>query len=484
MAKTAYGSKSRGPEPRPGFHDRTNQGGINMLRKILNLITVLLAMFAIAAAQGTFTPRDSDEEQAWRIYNGYKASKKLVAELLPKIGQAQSDIDNASQSSIGALGAHPDDVAYRNSMQAQVKAEQKRQADMLASWQKKFAGRYGDLKWCDEKIRDPKTNRDMDRIEFALVYFPFNYKPDPPKVVSPIVVVPVNTPPPATAAASTSLTLELPGYWGHLSYTIAGARLDPPTGSDRGNVGGRQYRGELTGGTLTVSGNAVSDNPSSGPGSMDYYEVVVSVDVGKEKKYYGYIAPKGEKLSKSFSLTVPVTPGASGSFSISLMEQNANYGPHGWLVTGSLAPMKAGSANIGTSTGATTKAAPANTTKAVSPTGEPTTLFKTGNDYGVSNGGTPPSFVVKTPLTITQIMTYHWNGGKGSNGGTIALQNSEGKLFGPWVVSVRNKVYWEVNRKITLPPGTYTVIDSEPSTWAQNYASGGKGMVEIKGLKP
>lgn len=455
----------------------------NMLQKLLNLIVILIAMFAVAAGQGTFRPRDSDEEQAWRIYNGYKASKKLVAELQPKIRQVQSDIDNASQSSIGALGAHPEDVANRNAMQAQVKAEQKRQADLLASWQKKFAGRYGDLKWCDEQIRDPKTNRDMDRIEFALTYFAFNYKPEPPKAVTPTAVVPVKPTPPA-ASASTSLTLELPGYWGHLSYTISGARLDPPTGSDRGNVGGRQYKGELTGSTLTVSGNAVSDNPSSGPGSMDYYEIVVSVDVGKEKKYYGYIAQKGEKLSKAFSLTVPVTPGASGSFSISLMEQNANYGPHGWLVTGSLAPMKAGStpAKATTTTTVTNKPPPNNT--ATIPAGEPVTFFKTGNDYAVSNGGTPPSFVAKAPVTITQIMTYHWNGGRGSNGGTIALQNSDGKVFGPWVVSVRNGVYWEVNRKITLPPGTYSVIDSEPSTWAQNTASGGKGMVEIKGLKP
>ena len=116
----------------------------------------------------------------------------------------------------------------------------------------------------------------------------------------------------------------------------------PPTGGDRGNVAGRQYTGELIGPTLTVSGKAVSDNPSSGPGSMDDYEIVVSVVAGKEKKEYGYIAQKGEKLNKSFSLSVPVTPGASGSFSISLLEQNANYGPHGWVVGGSLAASKGG----------------------------------------------------------------------------------------------------------------------------------------------
>ena len=144
---------------------------------------------------------------------------------------------------------------------------------------------------------------------------------------TPVVAIPTTT----------SLKLEIPGYWGHLSYTITGAQLDPPTGGDRGRVAGRQYQGKLAGNTLTVSGTAVSDNVSSGPGSGDYYELVVSVTVGKENKKFEYIAPKGEKMSKPFSLSVPVDPGAtSGSFSISLLEQNANNGVYGWVVGGSL----------------------------------------------------------------------------------------------------------------------------------------------------
>jgi hypothetical protein len=131
--------------------------------------------------------------------------------------------------------------------------------------------------------------------------------------------------------------LELPGFWGRLSYTITGAQLDPPTGGDRGKIAGRAYTGKLAGNTLTVSGAAVSDNESSGPGSGDYYELVVEVTVGKEHKYFGYIAPKGEKLNKPFSLSVPIDPSAaSGSFSISLLEHSANWGDYGWVVGGSL----------------------------------------------------------------------------------------------------------------------------------------------------
>ncbi len=154
-----------------------------------------------------------------------------------------------------------------------------------------------------------------------------------------LVVFMVSMQHPATGQSTSgmNLKLELPGYWAHLSYIVTGAEFGAPTGSDRGNVGSRQYIGQLTGNELTVSGTAVSDNESSGPGSGDYYELVVFVTVGKESKKYNYIAPKGEKLSKPFFLSVPIDPGAtSGSFTISLLEHNAKWGQYGWVVTGSL----------------------------------------------------------------------------------------------------------------------------------------------------
>ncbi|MBX7170547.1 MAG: FecR domain-containing protein [Pyrinomonadaceae bacterium] len=109
-------------------------------------------------------------------------------------------------------------------------------------------------------------------------------------------------------------------------------------------------------------------------------------------------------------------------------------------------------------------------------------IFSTGNDYGVLNGGTSPSFTLRQAVIVTYIMTYHWNNGRGTTGGTITLKNQDGKLFGPWKVNVVNNVYWIVNPQVTLMPGTYTVIDSEPSTWAQNPNSGGKGHTIIKGI--
>lgn len=436
------------------------------LKKIVFLLAAISMFAAVVFSQGTFKPRDADEEHGWRLYNQYKASQKREAELNKRIAQLKSDIQNASHSSIGGLGADPGDVAEKNKALEALKAEQTKQKNLESAWQKKFYWRYGDLKDSDKMIYDPKTKKNMDKIQFALIYFPFNPQNN------------VDAAP--TSAPSTSLTLESPGYWGHLSYTITGARLNPPSGGDQGKVAGRQYTGELAGNTLTVSGTAVSDNPSSGPGSLDYYELKVSVTVGQATKNYSYIAPKGEKLNKSFSLSVPVEKGASGSFGISLLEQNANYGPHGWVVGGSVSPAKAGTITAKPPIPVNVPKPPPVTPKP--PPKEEKTIYSTANDYGVLNGGTPPAFLLKVSVSVHYIMTYHWNNGQGTTGGTIALRDTKGKIYGHWKVKVRNRVYWEVTPNIKLPPGTYQVVDSEPSTWAHNPQSGGKGMVIIKGF--
>lgn len=296
---------------------------VTMFRKLTFIISIIIAAVSVGFAQDGFKPRDADEAEGWQIYNQYKASRAAEAVATKQIKQAIGDVNTTSMSSIGGLGSDPSDRARLNELRQKVDAERQKQVQLLARWGDKFYWRYGDLAWADDKIKDPGTKREMDRIEFALTYFPF----DPKKA----------KPSPAAETGSTSLTLQSPGYWGVLSYTISGAKLDPPSGGDSGKVAGRQYKGVLSGTTLTVSGTATSSNPSSGPGSLDYYELRVSVSAGKEHKEYNYIAPNGERLSKSFSLSVPVTPGSSGSFGISLLEQNANYGPHGWVVGGSLA---------------------------------------------------------------------------------------------------------------------------------------------------
>lgn len=116
------------------------------------------------------------------------------------------------------------------------------------------------------------------------------------------------------------------------------------------------------------------------------------------------------------------------------------------------------------------------------PEGEPVEIFKVGSALAVQNGGTPPSFTMKTDHWITELWTYHWNGGKGASPGTIALKSEKGTTYGPWKATLYNKVYWIAKPKINLSAGKYTVIDSDPSTFAQNSETGGRGMAWMFGI--
>lgn len=137
----------------------------------------------------------------------------------------------------------------------------------------------------------------------------------------------------------TSHTLELPGYWGHLNYTITGARMNLKGAQDEGFIGFRTYEGVITGTTLTIAGTGVSDNPSpAGPESGFNYQLRAKVTVGGETREFFYPAQADEKINKSYSLTLPVKPGASGSFEIGLIYKNAYYGDRGWRVSGTFLP--------------------------------------------------------------------------------------------------------------------------------------------------
>ncbi|KAF1086675.1 hypothetical protein SPSYN_00394 [Sporotomaculum syntrophicum] len=120
------------------------------------------------------------------------------------------------------------------------------------------------------------------------------------------------------------------------------------------------------------------------------------------------------------------------------------------------------------------------------PLDEPVSVCNTDNIAWVDNGPTVPNtFSINTPHLVTYIRNYHWNYAQGATPGTIALQDQNGKIYGPWQASgsdgqggVHN-ANWEVSPNVVIPAGTYTVIDSDPSTWATNAGTGGKGMGQV-----
>lgn len=148
-----------------------------MLTKCFSLTAILIIAAATAFAQGTFKPRDADEEHAWRLYNQFKESKRIEAELDATIKAKFKDAFENAVGSWAIAGVDWEANAEAKAKVEKLAVERKRQADLLVAWEKKFFWRYGDLRWSSDIIRDPKTNREMDRIEFTMTAFPFNYVP-------------------------------------------------------------------------------------------------------------------------------------------------------------------------------------------------------------------------------------------------------------------------------------------------------------------
>ena len=119
-------------------------------------------------------------------------------------------------------------------------------------------------------------------------------------------------------------------------------------------------------------------------------------------------------------------------------------------------------------------------------------IFDNWNVCGVMNTPTKDtSFTIDAPYLVTFIATYHWNYGGGAlpGGKGISLKDASGKIFGPWAVTTSAgsggaaNVNWECHPGVTLPAGTYTVIDPDPATWSQNTGTGGSGFVRVAGTK-
>ena len=114
-------------------------------------------------------------------------------------------------------------------------------------------------------------------------------------------------------------------------------------------------------------------------------------------------------------------------------------------------------------------------------------IYTTGNIAGVLNGPTQPTrFQLNEPTVVTSLMSYHWNNGRGQPPGTVFLRHQDGTTYGGQASSAPGQggvptAYWMVRPNVVLKSGIYTVIDSHPSTWAQNAQSNGQGIVEVKG---
>jgi choice-of-anchor C domain-containing protein len=115
-------------------------------------------------------------------------------------------------------------------------------------------------------------------------------------------------------------------------------------------------------------------------------------------------------------------------------------------------------------------------------------LFNSFNIAGTANGpGKATVFTLNAPARITELVTYHWNFGRGSRPGSIGLRNQNGQSFGPFAATGTSgqdgavNVNWVAQVKLTLPAGTYTIVDSDPITWSTNVQSGFQGFAIVRG---
>lgn len=117
----------------------------------------------------------------------------------------------------------------------------------------------------------------------------------------------------------------------------------------------------------------------------------------------------------------------------------------------------------------------------------PKTVLDNGNIYRVFNQPQKKTvFNLDSPALLTYAFTYHWNDAKGATPGTILLKGDNGKVYGPWQTvgkpgqgNVPN-AYWECEPMVEIDPGQYTLIDSDPKTWAQNAGSNYCGIARVK----
>ena len=116
----------------------------------------------------------------------------------------------------------------------------------------------------------------------------------------------------------------------------------------------------------------------------------------------------------------------------------------------------------------------------------PLEIVNNWNAGQVADGPMAPTlFSVRTTYVLQEIINYHYPNGPVR--GSIGLKAANGKTYGPWTV-VASVGYgptpysvWLARFRATIPPGTYQVIDSSPSTWSQDRASGGEGFSDVWG---
>ena len=120
----------------------------------------------------------------------------------------------------------------------------------------------------------------------------------------------------------------------------------------------------------------------------------------------------------------------------------------------------------------------------VQPTYASVLIFSNENPNTVSSNppGGNPQFTITKAYRIDAIYTYHMLNASTTPPGFITLIGVPSKIkYGAFQAKISSTYYWEVKPNITLPPGTYSIEDSNPATWSYNGTSKNQGFVQVHG---
>ncbi len=118
---------------------------------------------------------------------------------------------------------------------------------------------------------------------------------------------------------------------------------------------------------------------------------------------------------------------------------------------------------------------------------EPKLVYDNNNLGAVLSGPTQVLWLTfARDVVITQIQTYYWNGGRGTQGGSISLvEKSSGRAVGTWravgspgMNGVPN-ASWTAAPNLLIHKGDYGVPVSVPESWSYNAESGDAGFIRI-----
>lgn len=121
------------------------------------------------------------------------------------------------------------------------------------------------------------------------------------------------------------------------------------------------------------------------------------------------------------------------------------------------------------------------------PAGANDLLNNTNSGGTLNHAPNPAFFELVAPAHVSELVTYHWNNGRGAMPGTISLRHQSGQIFGPFRAHGTSgawgapNVNWIADVNITIPPGGYIVLDSDPNTWSYNAQSGNRGFAIVRG---